>query len=76
MPVIIIDQEACKGCGLCVAFCPRRNLAEGDCLNEAGLRPVAADDPENCSGCGLCALMCPHVAIALYGERKQVTADE
>ncbi|MBQ6654054.1 MAG: 4Fe-4S binding protein [Erysipelotrichaceae bacterium] len=53
-----IDASWCKGCGICVAFCPRNVLKlENDRITVA--------DEENCIKCGLCELRCPDYAIWL-----------
>ena len=37
---IVIDQKRCKGCGLCVAFCPQQIIAlDTDKLNASGYHP-------------------------------------
>ncbi len=54
-----INREWCKGCGICVAFCPKEAL-EMDADDKA----VWAH-PENCISCGLCELRCPDIAIEL-----------
>jgi 2-oxoglutarate ferredoxin oxidoreductase subunit delta len=61
-PCINIDW--CKGCGLCVAFCPRGTLA----LN---IGKVEVQYPENCIGCGLCQQICPDYAIYLGGNEDE-----
>ena len=55
---LVIYQERCKGCGICVAFCPRGALS----LNEGG-RLVR--EAEKCNLCGICETFCPDFAIAL-----------
>ncbi len=54
---ITIKMARCKGCGICVAFCPKQVLA----LDELGKVHVAAG--EACIACGQCELRCPDYAI-------------
>lgn len=49
----------CKRCGNCVAFCPRKALAQ----DEWG-HPYLKD-PERCTTCGLCEMLCPDFAISV-----------
>ncbi len=77
-----IDPERCKGCGLCVAFCPFGRLALSEELNSLGHHPVedaaggATSDPETaarnfafwCRRCRYCELICPDDAIDIPGE--------
>lgn len=57
-----IDAEWCKGCGICVCFCPRDVLQ----LNRHG--KVEAERPEDCIACKLCELRCPDLAIQIIEE--------
>jgi 2-oxoglutarate ferredoxin oxidoreductase subunit delta len=69
--VILIDNERCKGCGLCVAVCERGVIKVSDSFNSKGYAPVTTSMPERCTGCGICALMCPDVAITVLRRTRQ-----
>lgn len=56
---VIIFAKWCKGCRLCVEFCPRGVLAIG----EDEIPYVAL--PENCSACRWCETHCPDLAIVV-----------
>ncbi len=58
-PRIEITQAWCKGCDICVRFCPEGVLALD------AHEKVVAIDPEACTGCRLCDLLCPDFAIAI-----------
>ncbi len=60
----LINREWCKGCGICIAFCPKKVL-EMDELDKA--MPVR---PEDCVACGLCEMRCPDLAIELLTEQE------
>ena len=63
------DNQYCKGCYLCVAFCPVKILKPAPYrLNEKGYPLVDVITPERCIGCGFCALMCPDAVITVTKE--------
>ncbi|MFH1169892.1 MAG: 4Fe-4S binding protein [Chloroflexota bacterium] len=62
---IEIDQELCKGCELCLNFCPKGSIAIGDKPNASGYLPAFFNN-NDCSGCAICAVVCPEVAIEVY----------
>ncbi|HHY92228.1 MAG TPA: 4Fe-4S binding protein [Firmicutes bacterium] len=59
---IKLNEKWCKGCGICIAFCPAKVFD----TREDGKAVVA--HPEACIGCGLCELRCPDFAISLGGK--------
>ncbi len=64
---IVVDEEWCKGCQLCVAVCPSHLIQVADYFNRKGHQPVVVVDPDGrCTGCALCAMMCPEAAITVY----------
>jgi 2-oxoglutarate ferredoxin oxidoreductase subunit delta len=63
---IEIDRELCKGCQICISFCPKDVISPSDRLNASGYLPVSFDDSGACTGCAICAVVCPEVAIEVY----------
>jgi 2-oxoglutarate ferredoxin oxidoreductase subunit delta len=52
-----IERSWCKGCGICVAFCPKQVL-------ELDLEAkVTVVRPEDCICCKMCEFRCPDLAI-------------
>ena len=58
---LILDR--CKGCELCVTYCPRRALEMSGVFNSKGYHPPQVRDAELCVACGLCEMLCPEFAI-------------
>ena len=50
---LTIKMARCKGCGICVAFCPKEVLA----IDELGKVKVVQGDA--CIACGQCEMRCP-----------------
>ncbi|MBE5947464.1 MAG: 4Fe-4S dicluster domain-containing protein [Lachnospiraceae bacterium] len=66
MAGIKVNEERCKGCGLCVGACPKQILAlSKDRINAKGYHPVEMIDKDKCTGCTSCAIMCPDVVITV-----------
>ena len=55
---IMVNQAFCKGCEICVAFCPKEVL-----IMEGGYPKAVALD--NCTECYLCEMLCPDFAITV-----------
>ncbi len=67
---IIIDQQRCKGCGLCIPVCPQQVIQLNErFFNAKGFHPAILNEAgASCTGCGVCAVMCPDVAITVYRD--------
>jgi 2-oxoglutarate ferredoxin oxidoreductase subunit delta len=65
---IYIDTRVCKGCGLCVYYCPRTVLHLSDRRNQKGYSVAEVIDASECVGCKLCEIGCPDVAIFVTDE--------
>jgi 2-oxoglutarate ferredoxin oxidoreductase subunit delta len=63
---IEISSELCKGCELCISFCPKGIISVSDKLNASGYLPAVYNNNGECTGCAICALVCPEVAIEVY----------
>lgn len=57
---VFFYENWCKGCQICVDFCPTGTLA----MNGNGNHPYAAH-PENCTACHFCDTHCPDFAIVV-----------
>ena len=69
--VSCVDEEKCRGCGLCVALCPYGaiELVETDAGEKAHTIEVA------CKGCGTCGATCYRGAITMkHYSDEQLTA--
>ncbi len=61
---LVIIKDWCKGCGICVNFCPKKVLT---LKNEK----VEIEDINKCIECGQCELRCPDYAIYLRGKKNE-----
>ena len=56
-----VNTAWCKGCGICVTFCPKQVLGM-----EKG--KVKILDEAKCVRCGMCENLCPDFSVFLYEE--------
>ena len=68
---IRINRTFCKGCGLCIAACPKGSIKISKGLSMRGYHPAEYVESEKgqdrrCTGCALCAIICPDVAIEVF----------
>ncbi len=64
---LLINRDWCKGCGICIAFCPREALFMDE-YNKA------EKDLDKCTSCGVCETFCPDFAIAVIKRRLPTNA--
>lgn len=69
--LVVIDEERCKGCGLCIESCPFGVLGFSGEYNSSGYNVATMVQPEKCTGCAICAQGCPDVAIEVYRLQPQ-----
>ena len=60
---VCIEEQVCKGCGICVTNCPKKILEISERRNVKGANVVEQIDPEKCVECGTCQDTCPDLAI-------------
>lgn len=60
---LVIEDAWCKGCGICVAFCPKQALELRD-------GKVHLKEDGQCITCGLCEMRCPDYAVYLVNVEE------
>ncbi len=55
----------CKGCNICVSFCPKK------CLGLDSKNKIQMLVPEDCIKCGICEDLCPDFAIFLIDDEDK-----
>lgn len=63
-----VFPELCKGCGLCIAKCPKKTLTWADYLGAYGTPSVRVTN--GCNACGTCQMVCPDCAIVVVRRAK------
>ena len=66
--VVYVDEALCKGCGLCVYYCPKGVLQISERRNEKGFSVPDVVNPDKCNDCKMCEINCPDFAI--YVEKE------
>ncbi len=66
MAKITVNNDRCKGCGLCVDACPKKCISFSQNLNKIGYHYAVLKNEKDCIGCGFCYQVCPDVCIEVY----------
>ena len=69
---VVVDENRCKGCNLCVVACPTHSLAlaTGE-VNHKGYAFCKQVDLDACTGCTSCAMVCPDGGITVYRKKEE-----
>jgi len=62
---IVINPDYCKGCSICIDFCPKKILQPSRDINAKGYILPEAVNIDACTQCKLCEIVCPDLAIAV-----------
>lgn len=61
---LTFNDDHCKGCELCVSFCPVKILSlDSERSNRAGYNLISVSDMDKCIACAQCAIICPDSVI-------------
>jgi len=69
-PRIVIVEDLCKGCGICVEFCPVKILKMSSQMTKKGIYPPEVIHGARCTGCRICQYYCPDLAIFVIGRSE------
>ncbi len=68
---VMVSEDLCKGCGICVEFCPKETLRVSSKLTRRGFYPPEKVKERECSGCKLCEMTCPDLAIWVVDDEEK-----
>lgn len=82
--IALVDREACKACGQCVAACPQHiiEMVPYDqkwmvqCNNHEKGKQVRTECKAGCIGCGLCVKVCKFDAISVDNDLAHIDIDK
>jgi 2-oxoglutarate ferredoxin oxidoreductase subunit delta len=69
---VVVDNEQCKGCNLCVVACPQGVLNLHREVNSKGYHYSYMANPDLCNGCTNCGTVCPDSCITVYRFKPQL----
>lgn len=72
---VTIDRNRCKGCELCVRFCPKQVLVMSREINDKGYFFAQVVNQEACIACRFCGFICPDTAIEIALEAAEAKVE-
>ncbi|MDP2627198.1 MAG: 4Fe-4S binding protein [Candidatus Rokubacteria bacterium] len=69
--LVFIKKNQCKGCELCIEFCPKSVLVRSKGFNPKGYHYPIVTNGE-CINCRLCVTVCPEYAIFSVAAASRV----
>ena len=74
---LVIAEDRCKGCVLCVTACPKNVLAlDRGRVNTLGYHPVELTDAAACTSCAFCARVCPDAVFTVWAAPRPTSNQE
>lgn len=71
LPRPVFSEDHCKGCGRCIAACPKKVLRFKSTLNRRSVKP-AEYAGSGCIGCSFCFYNCPEpFAVEVHTPDKK-----
>jgi 2-oxoglutarate ferredoxin oxidoreductase subunit delta len=68
---LVIAEDRCKGCELCVTACPKGVLSlDRGRVNALGYHPVELTDAASCTSCAFCARICPDTVFTVWAAPR------
>jgi 2-oxoglutarate ferredoxin oxidoreductase subunit delta len=69
---LVIAEDRCKGCGLCVVACTKGSLElDPTRVNVLGYHPVRLIECMACSSCAICARVCPDAVFTVFAPPRE-----
>ena len=66
---VVIKDNLCKGCAICVEICPKKVLTMSAEPTVSGYLLAQVIDRKKCTGCMECELHCPDMAIEVKSNK-------
>ena len=67
---VVVNEERCKGCNLCVVSCPCDVLElQPRNVNNRGYHYVYMKNSDSCIGCANCGYVCPDGCLTIYKKK-------
>ena len=66
---IVVDNERCKGCSLCVVACPVKVISLAKEVNAKGYNYAREYVEDTCIGCSAFATVCPVGCITVFNVK-------